>query len=108
MLILHQIDHVTIHHPDWVITIGDFKFLNPGLPQVGDYVKTIVSDVATRYDIDGVHFDDYFYPYPPNQITTQDQQTFSEFPRGFTNIGDWRRDNVNELLRIISDTLQDN
>ncbi len=101
-----SIDHVTALHPDWVITIGDFKFLNPGLPQVRDYVKTIVSDVATRYDIDGVHFDDYFYPYPPNQITTQDQQTFSEFPRGFTNIGDWRRDNVNELLRMISDTLK--
>jgi uncharacterized lipoprotein YddW (UPF0748 family) len=101
-----SIDHVTALHPDWAITIGDFKFLNPGLPQVRDYVKTIVSDVVTRYDIDGVHFDDYFYPYPPNQITTQDQQTFSEFPRGFTNIGDWRRDNVNELLRMISDTLK--
>lgn len=98
--------HVTNLHPDWVITIGDFKFLNPGLPQVREYVTTIVTDVANRYDIDGVHFDDYFYPYPPNQITTQDQQTFSELSRGFTNIGDWRRDNVNELLRMISDTLQ--
>jgi uncharacterized lipoprotein YddW (UPF0748 family) len=101
-----SIDHVTNLHPDWVITIGDFKFLNPGLPEVRDYVNKIVADVATRYDVDGVHFDDYFYPYPPNQITTQDQQTFSEFPRGFTNIGDWRRDNVNELLRMISDTLK--
>jgi uncharacterized lipoprotein YddW (UPF0748 family) len=101
-----SIDHVTTLHPEWTITIGDFKFLNPGLPEVRNYVTTIVADVATRYDIDGVHFDDYFYPYPPNQITTQDQQTFSEFPRGFTNIGDWRRDNVNELLRIISDTLK--
>ncbi len=98
--------HVTIQHPDWVIGIGNFKFLNPGLPQVRDYVTTIVADVANRYNIDGVHFDDYFYPYPPNQITTQDQQTFSEYPRGFTNIGDWRRDNVNGLLRMISDTLR--
>jgi uncharacterized lipoprotein YddW (UPF0748 family) len=101
-----SIDHVTNLHPEWTITIGDFKFLNPGLSEVRDYVNKIVADVVTRYDVDGVHFDDYFYPYPPNQITTQDQQTFSEFPRGFTNIGDWRRDNVNELLRMISDTLK--
>lgn len=99
-------EHVTKLNPDWAIRIGNFKFLNPGLAEVRNYVTKIVADVAKRYDIDGVHFDDYFYPYPPDQITTQDQQTFDDNPRGFNNIADWRRDNVNELLRMISDTLQ--
>ncbi len=99
-------DHVTVLHPDWVIQISTLKFLNPGLQEVRDYVTSVVSDVVNRYDVDGVHFDDYFYPYPPNQITTQDLQTFIDYPRGFTSIADWRRDNVNILVEQVNDTIQ--
>lgn len=98
--------HVTRQHPDWVIQIGSFKFLNPGLPQVRDYVTQVVLDVVQRYDIDGVHFDDYFYPYPPDQITNQDDSTFLKYNRGFTNRGDWRRDNVNLLIQMIHTGIQ--
>ncbi len=59
-------------------------------------------DVVKRYDVDGVHFDDYFYPYPPNEITTEDFATHASDPRGFFDIKQWRRDNINELLRMIS------
>lgn len=100
------VNHVTKMHPEWNLQIGTLKFLNPGLPQVREYVTNVVMDVVNRYDIDGVHFDDYFYPYPPNQITTEDYQTFADYPRGFTNIDDWRRDNVNELLRMIHTAIQ--
>ncbi|NWF50250.1 MAG: family 10 glycosylhydrolase [Ignavibacteriaceae bacterium] len=99
-------NHVTIQHPDWVIQISSFKFLNPGLPMVRDYIASVIHDVVSRYDVDGVHFDDYFYPYPPNQITNQDQQTFQQYPRGFTNIADWRRDNVNIMVQQVYDTIQ--
>jgi len=99
-------NHVTLLHPDWVIQISTFKFLDPGLQAVRDYVTSVVYDVVSRYDVDGVHFDDYFYPYPPNQITTQDAQTFANYPRGFTNIADWRRDNVNILIEQVYDTIQ--
>lgn len=98
--------HVTNAHPDWTLSIGDIVVLDPGLQEVRDYIATIVSDVARRYDIDGVHFDDYFYPYPPNQITGEDAFTFSLHPRGFTNIGDWRRDNVNLMVAQVHDSLQ--
>jgi uncharacterized lipoprotein YddW (UPF0748 family) len=97
--------HVTVQHPDWVITIGTFKFLDPGLPQVRGYVTGVIMDVVRRYDVDGVHFDDYFYPYPPGNITNQDDSTFVHYPRGFTNRGDWRRDNVNILVRAIHDSI---
>lgn len=99
-------NHVSILHPDWIIQIDKIKFLNPGLPQVRSYVTSVIMDVVRRYDIDGVHFDDYFYPYPPNNITNQDSQTFADYPRGFSNIDDWRRDNVNELIRMVYDSIQ--
>ena len=98
--------HVTKLHPDWVIQIGSFKFLNPGLPEVMEYVTNVVTDVVKRYDVDGVHFDDYFYPYPPNNITNQDYATFQAYPRGFSNIADWRRNNVNMLVKMVNDSIQ--
>jgi uncharacterized lipoprotein YddW (UPF0748 family) len=97
--------HVTIQHPDWDLQIGNFKFLNPGLPQVREYVAKVITDVVKRYEIDGVHFDDYFYPYPPDNITNEDASTFASYSRGFTNIGDWRRDNVNLLVASIYDSI---
>ena len=54
--------------------------------------------------MDGVHADDYFYPYDPI-ISTQDAATFAAYPRGFSNIGDWRRDNVNLLMKLITDSI---
>lgn len=99
-------NHVTLQHPDWILTFGTLKMLDPGLPQVREYVVRIVTDIVRRYDVDGIHADDYFYPYPPNQITNQDDSTFARYPRGFTDRGDWRRDNVNLLLRMIHDSVQ--
>ena len=106
-------NHVSKTHPEWILTFDKIKIkiLNPGIPEVREYVKNVVMDVVTRYDIDGVHFDDYFYPYPNsdkgfNGITDEDGSTFSNYPRGFTNIGDWRRDNVNELIRMVYNSIQ--
>ena len=81
--------HVSVQHPEWTLTIGNLTVLNPGLQKVRDHITTVIADVVRRYDIDGVHFDDYFYPYPPNQITLQDRETFNNDPRGFRSIGAW-------------------
>jgi hypothetical protein len=97
---------VTVKHPEWDIQIGAIKFLDPGLPQVREYVTSVVMDVVRRYDVDGVHFDDYFYPYPPNQISNQDDATFANYSRGFTDRGNWRRDNVNLLIQMLHDSIQ--
>lgn len=98
--------HVSVQHPDWVIQISTIKILDPGLPQARQHITNVVMDVVSRYDVDGVHFDDYFYPYPPNQIGNQDAATFANYSRGFTNLGDWRRDNVNLLIQTIHDSIQ--
>lgn len=94
--------HVINQHPDWILQVGNVKFLNPGLQTVRDYVTTVFLDVATRYDVDGIHIDDYFYV---EGITNQDAATFAAYPRGFTDIKDWRRDNVNILIKQINDSL---
>ncbi|MCG3120646.1 MAG: hypothetical protein ALAOOOJD_03427 [bacterium] len=99
-------NHVSVLHPDWIIRNANLKVLDPGLPLVRSYVTSVVMDVVNRYDVDGVHFDDYFYSYPPNQITTEDNATFANYSRGFTNRADWRRDNVNLLIKMIHDSIQ--
>ena len=97
--------HVSVQHPEWTLSIGNLTVLNPGLQEVRDYVATVIADAVRRYDIDGVHFDDYFYPYPPNQIASQDIATFNADPRGFRSIYDWRRDNVNLLMAQVADSV---
>lgn len=57
-------NHITRTHPEWFFTYGGKKYFNPGLPEVRNYIISVIMDVVHHYDIDGVHFDDYFYPYP--------------------------------------------
>ncbi|MBN1637753.1 MAG: family 10 glycosylhydrolase [Ignavibacteriales bacterium] len=98
--------HITNTHPEWILTFNNLKILNPGIPNVWDYNISVIVDIVNRYDVDGIHFDDYFYPYPPDQITYQDTATFSLYNRGIADIGDWRRDNVNTLMQMIHDTIK--
>jgi hypothetical protein len=95
--------HVTVMHPDWVIQMGTYRFLNPGMKAVRDYVAMVISDVVRRYDVEAAHMDDYFYQ---DGISTEDTATFRKESRGITNIGDWRRDNVNLLLKQINDSIK--
>lgn len=96
--------HVSNQHPEWVLQVSNLEFLDPGIPMVRKYVTDVVMDVVNRYDIDGIHFDDYFYPY--EGITNQDNESWNLYRGDFTNKDDWRRNNVNELLRMINDSLQ--
>lgn len=83
------------------------KMLNPGLPEVRDYIVKVVQDIATRYNIDGIHFDDYFYPYYGMETKPQDAKTYLEHnPKGISNIEDWRRDNVNTMIGMVYDAIQ--
>jgi uncharacterized lipoprotein YddW (UPF0748 family) len=95
--------HISNTHPEWIFTIGGTTILDPGKAAVRQYVLTVIADVVRRYDIDGVVMDDYFYL---EGTTTQDAGTFSSESRGFTNLGDWRRENVNLLLQGIRDSIQ--
>ncbi len=97
-------NHVATLHPEWTFVSGTATLLNPGLPAVREYVTKVVSDIVTRYNLDGIHFDDYFYPY--GGMTGQDNQTYIDYnPTGIATIEDWRRDNVNQLIAMVYDTI---
>ncbi len=103
--------HVSVTHPEWILAFAQsgsspaLKILNPGIPDVRTHVARIVADIVRRYDVDGVHADDYFYPYPPQQVTSQDDSTYALYNRGIADRGDWRRDNVNLLMRQTADSI---
>lgn len=100
--------HVIEQHPDWAIRCPDgYYFLDPGKAAVRDRIVAVVADVARRYAVDGIHFDDYFYPYPEHSFTRQDSASWAADPRGFPwdSLASWRRDNVNIMIRQVRDTL---
>jgi len=98
--------HISKTKPEWNITYGasPYKFLDPGIPGVKNYVVSVIMDVVRRYNIDGVHFDDYFYPY--GGMTNQDSATYANFKGSFDNIGDWRRNNVNTFIAMVHDSIK--
>ena len=104
-------NHVTkLHSSDgWIITCPDgYKLLDPGRPDVRDYIATVFTDVVRRYQIDGVHMDDYFYPYSEHGFTNEDAATFAAYNRGYPDSlkADWRRGNVNLLIEQVYDSVQ--
>ena len=74
-------------------------YLDPGKEDTQAWICMVVSDIVSRYDIDAIHMDDYFYPYPVKGQSIPDRDTYEANPRGFSNINDWRRDNVNTIIR---------
>ncbi|MEQ9103799.1 MAG: family 10 glycosylhydrolase [Rhodothermales bacterium] len=90
-------NHVSTTHPEWILEIGTQKMLDPGHPAVRDYVIGVVEDILRRYDVDGIHFDDYFYPYSP-QIGDQDRPSFETYNPDGLQRGDWRRQNINRFM----------
>lgn len=92
--------HISKTHPEWILTFDKYKMLDPGLPQVRNYIVSVVEDVITHYDVDGIHFDDYFYPYSP-KVSDEDSLSFKYFNNGFENIDDWRRYNINTMVDLV-------
>ncbi|WP_404469328.1 glycoside hydrolase family 10 protein [Sutcliffiella horikoshii] len=100
-------DNVAKEHPEWVVKYGFQYYLNPGIQGVQEYLLSTVEELVTNYDIEAVHMDDYFYPYRRVGEEFPDQAQFEADPRGFDNIEDWRRDNVNNLVSAINSTIKE-
>ncbi len=101
-------DNVAIKHPDWVLSYGGKLYINPGIPEARAFVVESIMEVVKNYDIDAVHLDDYFYPYPGGDAkkTIPDGDTYKKYGRGINNIGDWRRDNVNLFVKDLSTAIK--
>ncbi|WP_285732620.1 family 10 glycosylhydrolase [Nocardiopsis sp. ATB16-24] len=91
-------DHPARQNPDWVFSYGGKLYYDPGIPEAREFVIEAMMDAVENYDLDGVHFDDYFYPYPVSGAAIPDRDTFAEHGGDFSDIEDWRRDNVNRMV----------
>ncbi|NML67837.1 family 10 glycosylhydrolase [Hymenobacter sp. RP-2-7] len=98
--------HPYRRHPDWFIRYASQYYYNPGLPDVRRHIERVILDVTRRYDIDGVHFDDYFYPYPEPGYTFHDEAAYKANNPDSLSLGDWRRRNVNLLVHELHDSLR--
>ena len=100
-------EHVFRQHPELFWCYAKQWYFDPGLPITREWICTIVQDIVDRYDIQAIHMDDYFYPYPQGKQALPDTTTFAKHPRGFEDIRDWRRDNVNLAIQAISETIKE-
>ncbi|WP_393916700.1 glycoside hydrolase family 10 protein [Halostreptopolyspora alba] len=94
-------DHPLEQHPEWLVEYADEGYFDPGDPEVQQWVSDVVLDVVERYDVDGAHFDDFFYPYPDGDAHFDDDRTWEEYGDDFDSRAAWRRDNVNTLLEDV-------
>ena len=99
-------DHISNRKPEWILTYDGQKLLNFGIPEVRDYITNVVTEIVKHYDVDGIHFDDYFYPYQVTGQILKDSETFRKYGNGFANIEDWRRNNTDLLIFQISEAIK--
>lgn len=99
------VNHVSKKYPGMVLTYGKYLWLDPGQKSVQDYTLAVIKDIVQRYDIDGLHMDDYFYPYVERDAEKKalpfpDDVSWGKYQAagGKLSRGDWRRNNVDTLV----------
>ncbi len=100
-------NHIAKAHPDWIINFDGKLYINPGIPAARQSVIDDVMEVVNNYDIDGVHLDDYFYPYGESSSKLfGDEATYNQYnTSGMTNKGDWRRANINDFIKTLGESI---
>lgn len=88
-------------HPDWLVVYGKKMYFNPGIPEVRQHLVDVVGELVDGYDLDGVHIDDYFYPYPISGTPFPDGDTYRFYGRLSPTIEDWRRSNTDQLVEAL-------
>lgn len=92
--------HIYHKHPERFVRYDGKLYFDPALPENREYIADVVCDIVSRYDIDGIHFDDYFYPYPA-KTDFPDDKSYARYGKG-TDRGDWRRKNVDLLIEDLN------
>ncbi|MDR1273378.1 MAG: family 10 glycosylhydrolase [Odoribacteraceae bacterium] len=102
-------DHVYHDHPEWFVFYNKQLLFDPGIPACRRYIRDVVQDIVRRYDVDAIHMDDYFYPYPVAGLPFPDDESFRVHGAAFSpdRRADWRRDNVNKLVRDLKEAIRE-
>ncbi|WP_227748233.1 glycoside hydrolase family 10 protein [Oerskovia douganii] len=99
-------EHPARRHPEWVWAYGGKLYFDPGLPEAQEHIQRAILHSVENYDLDGVHFDDYFYPYAVAGQTIPDAHTYATHGAGFATVEDWRRHNVDTFVQSISQRIK--
>lgn len=94
-------EHDFYKHPDWMLKYGKKYYYNPGLPEVQQKLTNVIEEVVANYDVDAIHFDDYFYPYKIKDEIFDDSLAFQTHGLKHQPIEDWRRSNVDTLVKRV-------
>ncbi len=99
--------HVAKEHPEWVRRYSTQLWLDPGEPAAREYVLGVIADIVRRYDVDGIHIDDYFYPYPVKGAAFPDESSWNRYgAKTGMSRADWRRENINDFVRSMYRTVK--
>jgi uncharacterized lipoprotein YddW (UPF0748 family) len=97
--------HITRIHPEWFLVYGDKKYFDPGNKEVQQYVAGVVKDLVSRYAVDAIHFDDYFYPYRIAGREFPDNAKYLQYGNGMSR-DDWRRSNTDSIILLLSKVIK--
>ena len=100
-------NHIAIRKPANCFAYDDLFILNPGIEENRDYICEVAKDIVSRYDVDGIHMDDYFYPYPVKGLSIPDDELFQDHSNGIKDQNDWRRYNVNLFIEQFYKTVHE-
>ena len=98
--------HITRVHPEWFLAYGGTRYFDPGNKEAQKYVTDVIRDLVRRYDIDAVHFDDYFYPYRVPGRQFPDNESYKKYGNGLSE-ADWRRSNVDSIIVLLSRAIKE-
>lgn len=101
-------DHIFYKNRNLFVKYGDKYYFDPGLDETRQFLNRVVEDIVERYDVDAIHFDDYFYPYRVKNEEFPDDKSFRMYPRGYEpgQKDDWRRNNVNLIISELQQTIK--
>ena len=99
-------DHPARLHPEWVVKHTDgAMYFNPGIPEVRQLIVDGIMEIVNNYNIDGIHFDDYFYP-DEDRLNFNDSETYNKYKQDGQSLADWRRSNTDLLILQVSSTIR--
>lgn len=98
-------NHITRMYPEWFVEYGGKRYFDPGNKEAQAYVVNVVKDIVRRYPVDGIHMDDYFYPYPIAGVQFGDSKTFQQYGKGMKR-DDWRRSNTDSIIAKLYRTIK--
>ncbi len=99
-------NHIYHAQKNIIVEYGGKYYFDPGLDETRQFLNKVVKDIVERYDLDAIHMDDYFYPYPVRGKEFPDQESFKKYPRSHTNKADWRRNNVDMVIAELQHTIK--